>query len=340
MAGNSQRRGAVRKSGKGPKVGTGGHNRRRLEGKGPTPKAEDREYHPAARKKELAARSAAKAEGRAAGPRPGGRPGARRGGAKASSEYVAGRNPVVEALEAEVPATALLVQTGLPADERVHTAIQLANDAGIPVLEGTRVDLDRLTAASVHQGIALQVPAYEYLHPMDLLGKGPGKGTAGRGAPLVVALDRVTDSRNLGAVVRSVAAFGGRGVVVPTRRSAGVTAGAWKASAGALVRAPVAMAANLTRALEEYKKAGLLVVGLDAGGEVEVSELNARYGTATRPVCLVIGAEGEGLGRLVRETCDVIAGIPMADGNESLNASVAAGIALYELRRVPGRLTG
>jgi 23S rRNA (guanosine2251-2'-O)-methyltransferase len=333
MAGNSQRRGATRKSGKGPTVGTGGHNRRRLEGKGPTPKAEDREYHPAARKKELAARAAAKAAARPTG---GGGPGTGRGPRSgprrpgmATSEYVAGRNPVVEALEAEVPATALLVQTGLPADERVRAAIQLANDAGVPVLEGTRVDLDRLTAAAVHQGLVLQVPAYEYLHPMDLLAKGMGP----KGAPLVVALDRVTDSRNLGAVVRSVAAFGGRGVVVPTRRSAGVTAGAWKASAGALVRAPVARAANLTRALEEYKKAGLLVVGLDAGSDVEVGDLGARYGTAARGVCLVVGAEGEGLGRLVRETCDVVAGIPMAAGNESLNASVAAGIALYELRR-------
>jgi 23S rRNA (guanosine2251-2'-O)-methyltransferase len=242
---------------------------------------------------------------------------------------VAGRNAVVEALEAGVPATAIYVQAGLPSDERVRAALTLANDRDLPVLESTRVDLDRLTAAAVHQGLALQVPAYDYAHPLDLL-------AAARDSPaLVAALDRVTDPRNLGAVVRSVAAFGGHGAVVPSRRSAGVTAGAWKASAGALVRVPVARAPNLTRALQDYRRAGVLVVGLDAGGEVEIGDLAARFDPARTPVCLVVGAEGEGLSRLVRETCDVVAGIPMAAGNESLNASVAAGIALYHLRRVP-----
>jgi 23S rRNA (guanosine2251-2'-O)-methyltransferase len=240
---------------------------------------------------------------------------------------VAGRNAVVEALEAGVPAIAIYVQAGLPSDERVRSALTLANDRDLPVLESTRVDLDRLTAAAVHQGLALQVPAYDYAHPLDLL------TAAGDSPALVAALDRVTDPRNLGAVVRSVAAFGGHGAVVPARRSAGVTAGAWKASAGALVRVPVARAPNLTRALQDYRRAGVLVVGLDAGGEVEIGDLAARFDPARTPVCLVVGAEGEGLSRLVRETCDVVAGIPMAAGNESLNASVAAGIALYHLRR-------
>jgi 23S rRNA (guanosine2251-2'-O)-methyltransferase len=322
MAGNSRRRGAVRRSGKGPSVGTGGHNRRRLEGKGPTPRAEDRTGHPAQRR---ARQAAARAERDPAVRGPG--PGRTRG--RTGSEYVAGRNAVVEALEAGVPATAIYVQSGLPADERVRSALTLANDRGLPVLEATRPDLDRLTGAAVHQGLALQVPVYSYAHPMDLL------RAAGDSPALVAALDRVTDPRNLGAVVRSVAAFGGLGVVVPARRSAGVTAGAWKASAGALVRVPVAQAANLTRALQDYRRAGVLVVGLDAEGDVAVDELAARFDTARTPVCLVVGAEGGGLSRLVRETCDVVASIPMTAGNESLNASVAAGIALYHLRR-PG----
>ncbi|MGF1647103.1 MAG: 23S rRNA (guanosine(2251)-2'-O)-methyltransferase RlmB [Kineosporiaceae bacterium] len=320
MAGNSRRRGAVRRSGKGPSVGTGGHNRRRLEGKGPTPRAEDRTGHPAQRR-------ARQAEARAERDPAARAPGSGRARGRTGSEYVAGRNAVVEALEAGVPATAIYVQAGLPADERVRTSLTLANDRGLPVLEATRPDLDRLTAAAVHQGLALQVPAYDYAHPMDLL------GAAGDAPALVAALDRVTDPRNLGAVVRSVAAFGGQGVVVPARRSAGVTAGAWKASAGALVRVPVAQAANLTRALQDYRRAGVLVVGLDAGGDVEVGDVGRRFVTDRTPVCLVVGAEGEGLSRLVRETCDVVASIPMAAGNESLNASVAAGIALYHLRR-------
>ena len=325
MAGNSRRRGAVRKSGKGPSVGTGGHNRRRLEGKGPTPRAEERTGHPAQRRAQKAAAQSARDQSTRSGSSRGG-PRNRRGSAS-GNEYVAGRNPVVEALQAGVPATAVYLQAGLDADDRVRDALTLANDRGLPILEATRIDLDRLTAAAVHQGLALQVPPYDYAHPMDLL------DAAGDGPALVAALDRVTDPRNLGAVVRSGAAFGGQGVVVPARRSAGVTAGAWKASAGALVRAPVAQAANLTRALQDYQKAGVLIVGLDAGGDAEVGDLASGYNTASTPVCLVVGAEGEGLSRLVREACDVVASIPMSAGNESLNASVAAGIALYHLRR-------
>ena len=147
------------------------------------------------------------------------------------------------------------------------------------------------------------MPAYEYAHPDDLL----ALRRAGQ-PPLVVALDGVTDPRNLGAVMRSAAAFGAHGVVVPDRRAAGVTATAWKASAGAAARVPVARATNLTRALEAYQDAGFFVVGLDAGGATAVDDLDV----ATGPLVLVVGSEGRGLSRLVRETCDVIASIPIA----------------------------
>jgi 23S rRNA (guanosine2251-2'-O)-methyltransferase len=150
--------------------------------------------------------------------------------------------------------------------------------------------------------------------------------------PLIVALDGVTDPRNLGAVVRSVAAFGGHGVVVPERRAAGMTAAAWKVSAGAAARVPVARATNLTRALEELQKAGCFVVGLDSHADVTLPGLPA----ATEPIVLVVGSEGDGLSRLVRQTCDVVVAIPMAAGTESLNAGVAAGIALYEVARRRG----
>jgi 23S rRNA (guanosine2251-2'-O)-methyltransferase len=230
---------------------------------------------------------------------------------------------VVEALRAEVPVTTMYVAGRIDADDRVREALKAAGERGIPVLETPRGELDRLTDGAVHQGLALQVPPYEYADPRDLI------NPEAPGAPLVVALDGITDPRNLGAVVRSVAAFGGHGVVVPSRRSAGMTAAAWKTSAGAAARVPVAQASNLTRALEDFRKAGFFVVGLDMDGDVELPGL----GLATEPLVVVVGSEGKGLSRLVRETCDQIVSVPMSSGVESLNAGVAAGVALYEVAR-------
>jgi 23S rRNA (guanosine2251-2'-O)-methyltransferase len=207
----------------------------------------------------------------------------------------------------------------------LRDAFRVAADRGLAVLEVTRSELDRLTDRAVHQGLALKVPAYEYADPGDLL---DAARESGRPA-LVVALDSVTDPRNLGAVVRSAGAFGAHGVVVQERRAAGMTASAWKTSAGAAARVPVARAVNLTRQLKEYQRAGLMVVGLDAEGELPVDDLDL----ATEPIVVVVGSEGRGLSRLVRETCDVLVRIPMAAATESLNAGVAAGIALYEVDR-------
>src|SRR5690606_5011308 len=142
--------------------------------------------------------------------------------------------------------------------------------------------------------------------------------------PLFVALDGVTDPRNLGAIVRSVAAFGGQGVVVPQRRSAGMTASAWKTSAGAAARTPVAMAANLNSTIKEFKKRGVFVLGLDGGGDMSLHALSL----ATEPVLVVVGSEGKGLSRLVTETCDAIVSIPISSATESLNAGIAASVTL------------
>ncbi|MGP4083303.1 23S rRNA (guanosine(2251)-2'-O)-methyltransferase RlmB [Streptomyces sp. KR55] len=298
---------------KGAQVGSGGKRRRSLEGKGPTPPAEMRKGH--------AKQRAATAKAR----RTQGRPPQRRGG-KAASELVVGRNPVVEALRGGVPASTLYVQQFIDSDERVREALQLAAErGGINLMEAPRPELDRMTNGLNHQGLVLQVPPYEYAHPEDLADAAADEGED----PLIVALDGVTDPRNLGAVVRSVAAFGGHGVVVPERRAAGMTAGAWKTSAGTAARTPVARATNLTRALEAYKKAGIVVVGLAADGDVELGELDALGG----PVAIVVGSEGKGLSRLVGETCDFRVRIPMPGGAESLNAGVAAGIVLYEAAR-------
>ncbi|MFF5405558.1 23S rRNA (guanosine(2251)-2'-O)-methyltransferase RlmB [Streptomyces misionensis] len=300
---------------KGAQVGSGGQRRRGLEGKGPTPPAEMRKGHA---KQRAAAAKARRAQG--------GRPQQRRGGGRSTSELVVGRNPVVEALREGVPANTLYVQQFIDNDERVREALQLvAERGGINLMEAPRPELDRMTNGLNHQGLVLQVPPYEYAHPEDLLDAAADEGED----PLVVALDGVTDPRNLGAVVRSVSAFGGHGVVVPERRSAGMTAGAWKTSAGTAARTPVARATNLTRALEQYKKAGLTVVGLAADGEAELGDLDALQG----PVVIVVGSEGKGLSRLVGETCDFRVRIPMPGGAESLNAGVAAGIVLYEAAR-------
>jgi 23S rRNA (guanosine2251-2'-O)-methyltransferase len=326
--------GGYSKSGK-PRPGTGGNRRDKLEGKKPTPPAHMRPGHPAQR----AASKAAKGAGRPA-PRGSERTGEGRPrsdyapqnlaprGSGEGPEMVAGRNSVVESLRAGIPAMALYVTGRAQEDDRVTEAVQLAADDGIAVLESSMVELDRLTGGAIHQGVALRVRPYEYAHPEDLLSERSGA------VPLIVALDGVTDPRNLGAVIRSAAAFGATGVVVPARRSAGVTAGAWKASAGALVRLPVAQAVNLTRAIEGYKKAGFFVAGLDAEGTTDLREMSIADG----PMVLVVGSEGRGLSRVVAAACDLLVSIPMASGNESLNAGIAASIALYEIAGVRARL--
>ncbi len=318
MAGNSHRRGATRGEGskKGATVGSGGQRRKALAGRGPTPKASERTGHPAARR--------AKATERRAGASSRPAPRSPRGG-RAATELVTGRNAVVEALRAGVPASALFVASRIDSDDRVRESLKLATEAGLALLETPRGELDRLTDGALHQGLALQVPAYDYRHPDDLLALAADSATV----PLIVALDGVTDPRNLGAVIRSVAAFGGHGVLVPARRAAGVSAAAWKTSAGAAARVPVARATNLARTLRSYAESGLFIVGLDA----EAGGVLADLEVATDPLVLVVGSEGAGLSRLVREACDLVVRIPMAGITESLNAGVAAGVALYEIAR-------
>src|ERR1700761_5210138 len=278
MAGNSRRRGAVRKSTtkKSPTVGSGGQRRRALEGRGPTPPAHLRPNHPAAKRAKPQQRRPAKRTD--------------------ESETVLGRNPVLECLRAGVPATALYVALGTEADERLTESVSRAADLGISILEVPRTDLDRMTTNNLHQGIALQVPPYDYAHPDDLL------ATALESPPaLLVALDNISDPRNLGAIVRSVAAFGGHGVLIPQRRSASVTAVAWRTSAGAAARLPVARATNLTRTLKDWADLGLQIVGLDADGETALDDLDG-----TDPLVVVVGSEGKGLSRLVRQNCATV----------------------------------
>lgn len=317
MAGNSQRPGArSRGKGKGA-AGSGGRIRRGLEGKGPTPRAEDRPNHKAYKAKQAAARSQA-ARPRVARERTG-RPGA-------GPEWVAGRNPVLEALQAGIPVVTAYVADGAERDSRLRDILQHCADHSVPTIQSTRVELDRLTGGAVHQGVALKLPEFEYAHPDDLLADALETDSA----PVIVMLDQITDPRNLGAIVRSAAAFGAAGVVIPERRSAKMTAAAWKTSAGAAARLPIALAGNLNRALEAYAKAGFTIAGLAGEADTQIQGLPGADG----PLVLVVGSEGEGLSRLVRDHCDVLVSIPIANAVESLNAGVAAGIALYEVSRL------
>jgi 23S rRNA (guanosine2251-2'-O)-methyltransferase len=374
--------------------GSGGYGKKKLAGKGPTPKAEDRKNHKAFKMKQAAERKAkalgiktagkgagnskvarefaesikspgakAAAAGGKATARTTGRGGstrvssgksvrdssrrgeflapaartagsagaARRSGDRVSkaadaAEVLSGRNSVLEALRAKVPATALFIATRIEMDDRVKEALKIAASRGIAINEITRPEVDRMTGYdSVHQGIALQVPPYKYQHPMEMLDTILSRGQT----PLIVALDGITDPRNLGAIIRSVAAFGGQGVIVPQRRSTGGTASAWKTSAGAAARIPVALAANLNATLKDLKKRGCFVIGLDGGGDMQMHD----FKLGSEPLVLVIGSEGKGLSRLVQENCDAIASISISGTTESLNAGIAASVALYEVSK-------
>lgn len=314
MAGNSQRKGAMRKGGtkKGQVIGSGGNRRKGLEGRGPTPAAVDRPYHPAHRKAILAKKAAGSTATRRKSPN--------------APEMLVGRNPVIEALRTEIPATALYVAQQSELDDRVVESIQIAGNRGLPIHEISRMELDRMTGGVLHQGIGIAVPPYRYREPSDLI----AAAIDAKQAPLLVALDGVQDPRNLGAVVRSASAFGAHGVIVPERRAAGMTATAWRGSAGAAARLPVARVTNLSRTILELQKAGIFVVGLAADGDMELEE----FGGAADPLCIVVGSEGKGLSRLVAEKCDQILSIPMAGSTESLNASVAASVALWQMTSV------
>lgn len=289
---------------KGATKGSGGQRRRGLRGKGATPKAEDRVYHAAHKRKQARER---RNQGRHE---------------RELADMVVGRNPVIECLHAKVPAEALYVAQGTGHDDRLSEAVAIAQSRGIPVSEVQKRTLDEMTGNGMHQGIGLKIQPYKYADVFDLMSKVEGNG-------MFVVLDNITDPRNLGAVIRSAAAFGGDGVIIPERRSAQVTGVAWRTSAGTAARLPVAKATNLTRTIKQFKDNGYMVVGLDAGGEHTLDTFDG----ACDPVVIVVGSEGKGISRLVRENCDVIMSIPTEAWVESLNASVAAGVVLSEFAR-------
>ncbi len=326
MAGNSSRKGAIRASKKGPAGGTGGKNKKRLTGKGPTPKAEDRPYHPAAkRKKAVAKKSSSKTTTRGAGRVTTGRSDGKEirsarapRGDRPRGEIVAGRNAVLEALRESVPSTELLVARSIEVDDRVAESLKLALHLGLSIREAHRAEVEGISPNS--QGIILAIKPFQYSSFEEIMQRA-------KHPALIIALDGVTDPRNLGAIIRSAAAFGAAGVVMTERRAASMTASAWKSSAGAAARLPIAQVTNLARTIDAAKKEGLFVVGLDGESEDLISTMKI----ASEPLMIVVGSEGKGLARLTREKCDLVISIPISATTESLNASVATAIALFSV---------
>ena len=237
---------------------------------------------------------------------------------KSSEDVISGRNPVVEALRAKIPAKELLIAERAEMDDRITESIRLAKNQNLPIKEVPKAKIDGITASAVHQGIVLVIKPFQYKEFSQILNKAKKPG-------LIIGMDGVTDPHNLGAIVRSAVAFGADGVVIPERRNASMTGSAWKSSAGAAARMPIAQVTNLVRSIEDAKKAGFFVVGLDAEGDQSLPKFNL----ADESVYIIVGSEGKGLSRLVREKCDTILSIPMQSTVESLNASVASALVLY-----------
>ena len=305
---------------KGGRAGTGGNGRQALEGKGPTPKAEDRPYHNSYRTQK------AKAEARQA-PKKGQFVASKTGkSSKANAtEVLSGRNSVVEALRAKIPATALYIAQRIDYDDRVRDAISIANNRGISVNEVTRVEIDRMTGGdSVHQGIALQVPPYNYKDPNELLDRALSASTL----PLIVALDGITDPHNLGACLRVADGAGVHAVIAPKDHAAGINATVAKVASGAAETMPYFMVTNLARTLGELKERSIWVIGTSDDAPRSIYQADLKI-----PTALVLGAEGAGMRQLTRKNCDELVSIPMQGAVESLNVSVASGVCLYEARR-------
>ena len=299
--------------------------RRALKGRGPTPRAEDRPYHKKYKGKDVKRKSSTSRDEVSRKRVERKRIEKKRDYRREPREHVdtvAGRNAVLEALRAGIPARELLVAVGVDIDERLEESVRLAQRQGISIREVERRSLENLTGIANHQGIALVARPFQYSSQKEIFARA-------KTPALFVAVDGVTDPRNIGAIARSAAAFSADGLLIPERRNAPLTAAAWKSSAGAAARLPIAQVTNLVRSLEDAKEFGCFVVGLDGDADTVVDAMEI----ADQPIYIVVGSEGRGLSRLVRERCDLLVRIPMSNSVESLNASVAMSIALYAIDR-------
>ena len=241
--------------------------------------------------------------------------------AEGNPNLIIGRNPVMEAVKSGRTIDKILMQKD--GEGSIRKIASLARERGLLIQYVDRVALDRLTQSHAHQGIAAYVSAYSYCEISDILQRAKDRGEA----PFVILLDGLEDPHNLGAIMRTADAVGAHGIVIPNRRAVGLTETVAKASAGAIEYIPVARVANMTAAIDELKKEGLWIGACDMDGqEYYQAQLSG-------PLGLVVGSEGQGVSRLVRENCDFILSIPMVGRISSLNASNAAAILMYEVFR-------
>ncbi len=239
------------------------------------------------------------------------------------SDLIYGRHPVLTALENERSINKLWITTRLRYDPRFHHLILQAKDNGAVIDEVEPMRLDQITGRANHQGIAAQISPYSYTELEDLITKAKSITD-----PVIVVADGITDPHNLGAIIRTAEAIGAHGLVIPQRRAAGITSTVVKVAAGALETFPVARVVNLGRALEQLKEEGFWIYGTAVTGSEPLQSVKF-----SGPVVLVVGGEGEGLGMLTQRSCDVLVSIPLQGKTPSLNASVATGMALYEIYR-------
>ncbi|MDG5788136.1 23S rRNA (guanosine(2251)-2'-O)-methyltransferase RlmB [Evansella sp. AB-P1] len=238
-------------------------------------------------------------------------------------EFIYGKNPIIEALKGKRPINKIWIAEGSQKGQMV-TVSQLAKQAQVNVQIAPRKKLDQLVDTQQHQGVVAQIAAYEYQDISVLFDRAAKKNEA----PFFLLLDELEDPHNLGSIMRTADAVGAHGIIVPKRRSVGLTYTVAKASAGAIEHVPVAKVTNLARTMDELKKEGLWFVGTDAKGTSDYREVDLDM-----PVVLVIGSEGKGISRLVKEKCDFLVSIPLVGEVTSLNASVAASLLMYEVLR-------
>ena len=240
-----------------------------------------------------------------------------------SSEFIVGKNPVLEALRSGHAINKIWISEGIQ-KKQINQVIDLAKENGIQFQFVPKKKLESLVDTQNHQGIVASVAAYEYAEIEDLFDKAKEKGEE----PFFLLLDEIEDPHNLGSIIRTADAAGAHGVIIPKRRAVGLTATVAKASTGAIEYVPVVRVTNLARTMDDLKKRGLWFAGTDAKGETDYREASFDL-----PIGLVIGSEGKGMSRLIKEKCDFLLQVPMVGKVTSLNASVAASLLMYEVLR-------
>ncbi len=239
-----------------------------------------------------------------------------------SEEYIAGKNPVIEALKSSRDINKILISEGSQRGQ-MQQVTKLAKEANVIVQFVPKKKLDQIYEGN-HQGVVAQVAAYKYAELDDLFTAAEKKDEA----PFFLLLDEIEDPHNLGSIMRTADAAGAHGIIIPKRRAVGLTATVAKASTGAIEYIPVVRVTNLSRTIEELKERGVWIAGTDASAKDDYRSIDGLL-----PLALVIGSEGKGMSRLIRDKCDFLLSLPMAGKVTSLNASVAASLLMYEVYR-------